>query len=155
MKEEIKTISWTSPEYIQKERSIDWFWTVGIIVLIGAGLAFYFNNFLFAVLILVSGGMFFLMEIHTPHDVEYEINNENFKIGKSDYPIKSIKYFDIKKSKEMSKILVYTSDQFMPIKFIQIPEELAEDIEKELLKFVEKKEIQESHAVKFMEKLGF
>ena len=75
-----------------------------------------------------------MMEIHTPHDVEYEINNENFKIGKSNYPIKSIKYFDIKKSEEITKILVYTSDQFMPIKFIQIPDELSEEIEKELAK---------------------
>jgi hypothetical protein len=155
MKEEIKTISWTSPEYIQKERSIDWFWTVGLVAVLGAGLAFYFDNFLFAVLILVSGGMFFLMEIHTPHDVEYEINNENFKIGKSTYPIKSIKYFDIKKSEKDTKILVYTSDQFMPIKLIQIPEDLSDEIEKEISKFVEKKEMQESNSVKFMEKLGF
>lgn len=155
MKEEIKTITWTSPEYDQKERSIDWFWAIGLITILGAFFAFYFDNFLFAVLILISGGMFFLLEIHTPHDVEYEINNDNFKMGKTNYPIKTIKYFDIKKLDNNTKIFVYTSDKFLPIKFIQIPEELSGEIEKELLKFVEKKEIQESHAVKFMEKLGF
>ncbi|MCX6755802.1 MAG: hypothetical protein NTX85_00455 [Candidatus Nomurabacteria bacterium] len=151
---QIQTISWTSPEYIQKEKSIDWFWTIGLVSLMGFCIAIYFGNYLFAVLILVSGGIFFLLQIHTPRDVECEINNEVIKIGNINYQIKSIKYFDIKNN-EIPTLLIYTSDRFMPIKSIQIQKESSKEIEKELIKFVEKKEIQESHAVKFMETLGF
>lgn len=151
---QIKSISWESPEYIQKERSVDWFWSVGIVSILGAGLAVYFGNYLFGILILISGGMFFLLSIHTPREIDCSISNDGFKIGEKNYPLKSILYFDIKNVEDKSKITLYTNERFMPLKSTYIPTELSEEVKNELIKIVEKKDIQESHAVNFMDKLG-
>ena len=45
---ELDTITWTVPEYSHKERDNDWFWTIGLIAIVGCGIAFWFHNYLFA-----------------------------------------------------------------------------------------------------------
>lgn len=153
--QKVQTISWISPEYIQKERTVDWFWTIGLISIIGAGLALYFNNNLFAILILISCGMFFLLSIHTPRDVEYQLSEEGLSAGEKKYSKNDLLSFDIKKEKEDIKLLIHTSGKFMPIITIQIPEDMKEEIQFELSKFSEKKEFEDSIAMKFMDMLGF
>ncbi|MEY2671965.1 MAG: hypothetical protein RL687_382 [Candidatus Parcubacteria bacterium] len=151
----IQTLSWISPEYIQKERSIDWFWTIGLISILGAAVAIYFGNYMFAILILLSGGMLFLLSIHTPRDVSYEISDEGLKIGDKAYKINELKFFDFQKDKESTRLLIQTNGKFMPLLMIIIDPYMKESISKELSKVIEKKEIEESFSLKVMDMLGF
>ncbi len=151
----IQTLSWISPEYIQKERSIDWFWTIGLVSIIGAVGAIYFENYMFAILILLSGGMLFLFSIHTPRDVIYEISDDGLKVGDKEYKIKELKFFDFQKDKESTKLLIQTSGRFMPLLTIIIDPYMKESITKELSKVIERKEMEESFSLKIMDMLGF
>ncbi|MBP6931658.1 MAG: hypothetical protein KBD48_02955 [Candidatus Pacebacteria bacterium] len=153
--QKIETISWTSPEYIQKERSMDWFWTIGLISVLGAIAAIYFGNYMFAILILLSGGMFFLLSIHTPKDVPYELSDDGLKAGDKVYKLKELKFFDFQKDKESTKLLIQTDGKFMPLLTIIIDPYMKDTFEKELSKVVERKEMEESFSLKVMDMLGF
>jgi hypothetical protein len=48
-------LSWSAPEYEEKERSRDWFWALGIIVATSSIAAIIFNDYFFAVLLILSG----------------------------------------------------------------------------------------------------
>lgn len=153
--QKIQTIQWESPEYIQKERSVDWFWAIGLISILGAAGAIYFSNYMFAILILLSGAMFFILSIHTPKDVPYELSDSGLKTGDKKYSLKELKYFDIQTNKESTILLIQTTAKFMPLLSIIIEPSMEEEIERELSKVIEKQEIEESFSLKFMEMLGF
>lgn len=152
--EKIQTISWTSPEYIQKERSIDWFWTVGLVSILGAIGAIYFSNYMFAILILLSGGMMFLLSIHTPKEIEYSLFEDGMKAGDKTYRLKQLKYFDFRQDKDSLKLIIQTDGKFMPFIISIIKENMREDLEKELSKVAERKEMEESFSVKFADMIG-
>ncbi|MBP7831690.1 MAG: hypothetical protein KA028_01585, partial [Candidatus Pacebacteria bacterium] len=63
----MQELTWIMPAS-HKERSVDWFWAIGIITLVGAGTAFFVNNALFGIFILLGGGLLFYTNLNKPND---------------------------------------------------------------------------------------
>ncbi|MCX6754536.1 MAG: hypothetical protein NTU81_01770 [Candidatus Nomurabacteria bacterium] len=153
----IDTIEWSAPEYSHKERSNDWFWSLGLITIIAAGIAFWFNSNIFAIFILISGGTLIMFTFRHPNDVTYIIETKGLTMGKDLHIWKSIKSFNIKNidTEPYAKILIETSNYILPIYTIPFPKELESQIKENLLKITPRSEIDESKSMVFMEKLGF
>ncbi len=153
----IDKIEWSAPEYLHKERGNDWFWALGLITIIGCGIAFWLQNNIFAIFILISGCCLIMFTLRHPQDVTYIIETKGLTMGKDLYDWKSIKSFNIKNNEtdSFAKLLIETSKYMLPVYTIPVPKELEPKIKETLLKKLTRSEIDESKSMVFMEKLGF
>jgi hypothetical protein len=151
-----ESLKWSAPEYHHYQRSTDWFWAVGIITICIAALAFFFNNALFGVLILLSAGILIFYAIRVPQDVEYEINNRGIMVGKELHPYLTIDSFWIEtRGAGDPKIILRSKKAIMPYIIIPVHDESADEVAAVLREFLEEKEMQEPASHKVMEYLGF
>lgn len=158
MKEKnIERINWIAPEYLYKEHSNDWFWTIGLIALVGTIAAIWFESYVFAIFIFISGISLIMFTVKQPKIFEFTIDNKGLMVGKEEFFWKDLKSFNIKEleSSEFNKLLVETSKSFLPIYSFFIPKEITEKIRREVGKMVRKSEIDESRTIQFAEKIGF
>ena len=86
-------LEWSALEYEERERSADWFWALGIIVVCGVAAAAIFGNYFFAALLLLSGVLLGFFAVKKPDTVSYELNAKGLKIRNQIYSYENIKSF--------------------------------------------------------------
>lgn len=152
---------WSALEYEEKERSRDWFWALGIIVVTGAIASVIFENYFFAALLVLAGGLLWFFAIRKPEFVVYELNAKGLQIRNRLYPYENIKSFwvqaDLSGEKKLKPILFIHSERvFMPVLSIPIDEEIAPEIYAILsAQEIKETEMKEHPSEKIMEMLGF
>jgi len=152
----IDKVEWTTLEHEHKEHNVDWFWAIGLIVIISAGASIWMKNYLFAIFIFISGASLIFITLRKPQEITFSFDTKGLIMGGSSHPWKEIKGFNIIKGETNDLLLVETSKQFLPIYTITIPQNLTTEIKESLLKVIPiNSEIKESPSMKFMEKLGF
>jgi|SRR3989338_2231311 len=164
----MEKLKWSALEYEEKERSKDWFWALGIIVVTSSITAIIYGNYFFATLLMLSGLLLGFFAIKKPDVVFYELNNKGLKIRTRLYPYENIKSFwvqidtitpetDLPHQVALKPIFfIKTERVFMPILSIPIDENMAEDIQSIMLsKNVPEEEMKEHPSLSIMESLGF
>ena len=153
--EEKEKIEWSALEYEEKERSVDWFWALGIIVVAGSITSLIYGNYFFAILLILSGILLGFFAIKKPEMVSYELNKKGLKIKTRLFPYESMKSFFVQTTPK-PMLFVKSSRMFMPILSMPIEDNLAEDIRSLLLSNnVQEEEMKEGPSEKIMERLGF
>jgi hypothetical protein len=158
---ESKKIIWSALEYEEKERSPDWFWALGIIVVTGALASIIFGNYFFAILLVLAGALLGFYALRDPEMVTYELNIKGLKIGSRLYPFESIQAFWIQAdftpgSPVKPLFFVHSERAVMPVLTIPISLEIAEDIHSFMSgQEVAEVEMQEHPSHKIMDVLGF
>ena len=76
----IQKLEWSALEYEEKEQTIDWFWALGIIIIASAVTSIIFENYFFAILIVLGGILLAVFTIKKPEIVSYELNDNGLKI---------------------------------------------------------------------------
>jgi hypothetical protein len=154
-------LSWSALEFEEKEKSSDWFWALGIIVVTGSIAAIIFGDYFFAVLLILSGVLLGFFAVKKPDVIFYELNNKGLKIGNSLYPYENIKSFWVQinippETNLKPALFIHSERIFMPIMMIPIDEENAQEIHSILLsKNIKEIEMKEHISEKMMEALGF
>ena len=157
----MEKLEWSALEYEEKERSRDWFWALGIIVVTSSIAAIIFGNYFFAVLLLISGLLLGFFAIKKPEMVSYELDEKGLKIKTRLYPYESIKSFWVQTdsagdSALQPTLFIKSERAFMPILSIPIENKLAENIRSMMLsKNIIEEEMREHLSEKIMEVLGF
>lgn len=162
---EEEKFSWNALEYEHKERSRDWFWALGVIVVAGSLASIIFGNYFFGALIIISGGLLGFFATKTPDDIRYELNHKGLRAGGRLYPYENIKSFWVQTSysklgpngQVMKPLLFIKSERvFMPVITIPIEDYFAEDIHTFLTsKDIKEEEMAEHPGEKIMDVLGF
>lgn len=153
--EEKEKIEWSALEYEEKERSVDWFWALGIIVVAGSITSLIYGNYFFAILLILSGILLGFFAIKKPEMVSYELNKKGLKIKTRLFPYESMKSFFVQTTPK-PMLFVKSSRMFMPILSMPIEDNLAEDIRSLLLSNnVQEEEMKEGPSERIMERLGF
>ncbi len=153
---ENKEIEWSALEYEKKERSNDWFWALGVIVVASSVASFIYGNFFFGLLLIIGGVLLGFFAVKKPDLVFYEINKNGLKIRSRLYPYKNIKSFWIKKERENPTLFIKSGRIFMPIISMPVKREIVEDIKKMMLENdVLEEEMKEHVSEKIMDSLGF
>src|SRR5690348_12036472 len=106
-------LEWSALEYEEKERSSDWFWALGIIVVTSSITAAIFGNYFFAALLLLSGVLLGFFAIKKPETVTYELNNQGLKVRTRTYLYPNIRSFWVQTGKPI--LFVKSERVFMPI----------------------------------------
>ena len=157
--EENTYYSWEMNEYEHKERSVDWFWAVGIIAFVVIVLAIIFKNYPLSLLILIGTITLLYVSSRKPKPVQITITDRYIKIGEEEKYYQDIRSFWIEMKKDVTKepvLLVLTKKNFMPMIGIPLPREInTEELRQKLLKHAPEKEMAESSIYEMMEKLGF
>lgn len=159
MLDEIKidTIEWSAPEYSYKEKDNDWFWAIGLITIISCGVSIWFNSYLFAIFIFLSGSTLIMFTMREPQEVTFIIENEGVTLGRELYSWENIKSFNVKNNEKdiYAKLLIETRKHFLPIYTLPVPKDKIVEIIENLQKIIPRSKIEESQSMLFMEKLGF
>ena len=148
-------LEWSALEYEEKEHSPDWFWALGIIVVAVSITFIIYQNYFFAMFIILSGILMAMFSIKKPEMVHYELNQKGLKIKSRLYPYEKIKSFWVQIEKTPT-LFIKSERVFMPIISLPIEEGLADKVKNiMLLKEIAEEEMHEHISEKIMESLGF
>lgn len=147
--------SFKAPEYLDKQRSSDWFWAVGIISSAIIITSILFNNILLAVFLIITTTIIFIYAKRKPEIINIDITESGIKIGKNMYPYSSLKAFWINDYGDFGNLLLRSSGVINPLISIPIIKIDPEKIREILLEYIREEEIVEPLSQKIMEYLGF
>lgn len=118
-------LTWTAPEHIHRERSIDFYWALGLITLGAAVLAFILRDGLFGALLLIGGGLYGYISWKKPVDVTAVVSDKDITIGDDVYPIAKIKSFRVMDIKGEKELVLEITRTYQPIVSTCVPEDIA------------------------------
>lgn len=151
-------IRWSGYEFEYKEKTADWFWAVGIIVVSLAAISIIYDNPLFGVFIIIAGVMLLLNARKEPQLLDYELTEKGLVINDKTYPHAEFRSFWVSGSKSAPpKLLLHTEKWANPVLIITIETDYvdADRVRDFLLDYIPEEKIEESLSMKFMEFLGF
>lgn len=156
MEETTRAVTWEAPEHHHIEKGSDWFWALGIVALCGAIAAFFFGNFLFAILILIGGAAMALAAAKRPSIIPFAVSTRGIRVGDIIYPYSTLEAYFIEEENPNGPQLLLRSKRFyMPLIIMPIPEQYVHEIEDLLLGRLPEEELEEPLANKILEIFGF
>jgi hypothetical protein len=153
-----KKISWEALDHIETDKSDDWFWVIGIIAVGGAILAIYFNNVLFALLILIGTFSLFLQSGAKARMESFELNRKGLVIGKRLYPYSTLESYYVvdEDGWDRDRILFKSTKTFMPLIVVPLGEDSdPEEVSEFLIQYLNEEHLEESAIEKISILLGF
>ena len=89
----MKNFFWHAPEYPHKEKSSDWYWTIGIISAALVVTSIIFGNVLFGLVLGIGAFTLTMLASRKPGIVSVEINDKGVAVDKTLYPFAAIDSF--------------------------------------------------------------
>ncbi|MSR70585.1 hypothetical protein EXS62_00920 [Candidatus Kaiserbacteria bacterium] len=106
-------ISWSVDTHEHHDHSTDWYWGLGLIALAGAGLALFFGNALFAVIIAMSAGSIGVLAIRGPREHTVRLSERGVSLDGTVYRWDGIDSFWIEDGGE-PRLLISTKGLLHP-----------------------------------------
>ena len=156
MDETLQAISWEAPEHHHVDKSSDWFWVLGILAACGAVAAFFFGNYLFALVILLAAGTMALRSVKPPRGVPFMVGKKGVRAGERLFPYSSLESFHVDEEDERGpQLLLRSKSMYSPLIVMPIPEEHVDEIEELLSTRLQEEELREPLGHKLLEMFGF
>ena len=148
-------LEWLSPEHHFDRKSTDWYWILGVIVLGAAILAFYFDNFLFGIFIIIAGLTVGMLSYRDTKVVPIKISARGVIFNNYLYPWSALRSFWIEDEHvNGARILLHSANSYLPLIVIPINEEVdLNDVRDVLLEFLTEEFLAESLVHKWFDKL--
>src|SRR3989344_3707717 len=151
-----RAIVWEAPEHRHFNKNADWYWALCIIALCAAVAAFFFGNFMFAVLILVGAAVMAIQSAKPPRTVPFMVGTRGVRAGNQLFTYGSLEAYHIDEEDSWGpQILLRSKRLYMPLIVIPIPEEYMYEIEDLLRERLKEEELEEPLAHKVLEMVGF
>jgi hypothetical protein len=153
-----KKIIWEAVDHIKVEKSNDWYWIVGIVGIGATVLAIYFNNILFALLILIGIFSIFIQSHAEPKIERFEINRKGVAIGETLYPFSTLESFWVidEDGWDRDRILIKSKKIFMQLIVLPLgPDIQPDEIRDYLLEYLDEEHMEEGFFDKLSILMGF
>lgn len=148
-------MKWTTLEYEPSHRGADWYWALGLMALLGAGVAIYFNNVLFAILIVLSAIILISFAVRTPKEIDVEISKKGVRIQTVLYPFSSLEGFWVDEDIHPPRLILKSKKFFSPLIVLMIEDVEVVKLEMLLENHIEMIELEEPFISRIMDHLGF
>ena len=106
-------LSWQVDTHEHKERSTDWYWALGLLSLVGAGLSIFFGNILLAIILVLGGGSIGFLAARGPREHKVALDQKGLTLDGTLYPYKNISSFWVEET-STPRLLVSTSGVLHP-----------------------------------------
>lgn len=155
--DQTKKYSWDATETEHPQKSVDWYWGLGIVIVTGIILSIVGKNYLLAVLLGLGGVLLGYSANDKPHPVSVEVSGRGIKINKDLYIYENIvSFWMYTDAQNKNQLLLVTRRAWMPKHIISLPDSFsAEELRQYLLDYVEEKETKPSTIDAFIEVIGF
>lgn len=129
-------------EHEHLEKTTDWYWGLGIVIVTGIVIAIISKNYLFAVLLAVGGVMLGIYANDRPDPVHVEISEHGIKLNKELYLFETMQSFWMYRDhKDQDQLLVVTGSKILPQRIISLPSDVSPtEIRAFLLNYIPEKE---------------
>lgn len=152
----MEKINWKALEYKKREKTADWYWAVGIIVLCLIIISIILKNYSFVALLIVAAVTIFIFSTKNPDILDITIDKRGLVVNKNMYPFATLEAFWVDISEEDDhKLIIRSKKTFMTLIIIPIDEINHLDVRDFLLKFLPEIEMHEPTIYKIMDRLGF
>lgn len=108
------SISWDVVTHVHKERTADWYWALGLVALVAAGLSIWLANILFAIIIVVSAFSLGMLAARGPREHSVHIDNKGIAIDGTLYAYRSLKSFWVDRHPEDPRLYLMTHGIMAP-----------------------------------------
>ena len=140
-----RMISWQAPSHEHVERSVDWFWALGIIALAGAILSILFGNLLLAGIIVLGALSLAIISSREPQIHTIRLSSQGIMIDMKLYPWRSLRSFWVDDETREEEHLIVSSDGiFSPQLIIPLKGVTADEVRSHLSKYIDEQEQYES-----------
>jgi hypothetical protein len=151
-------LQWQALNHIKPEKTADWFWIVGITAIAISVLSIYFENFLFALLILIGVFATYMQSHIPPHIINFEISRRGIVSGKTLYPFTTLESFCVvdEDGWDRDRILIKSKKVFMPLITVPLGQNVTPEMAQTFLtQFMKEEHLEEPTFQKVMDRLGF
>jgi hypothetical protein len=149
--------SWKMHAYEHREKSTDWYWALGIIVVVGSAIGFITGNLLFGFLILLGGILVGLLASKKQDPLSIAISVTGFSVNGSFINFQdTVAFWMYRNPFGTKKLLFKTRKNFNTLISIPISDDVtASELREFLLQYVPEQELQESFTDLLLERIGF
>ncbi len=151
----MERLTWSAPEYTHSEKSVDWFWGLGLGALSIAVISIIFDNVLFAILISIAGFAVALLSIRKPREIKFELGKKGLKTGTTFYAWNRLESFWLEEETDPPKIILISTKFFSPHIVIPLYDVDPRTVHDILLAHLPEVEHHESIIDLISERLGF
>lgn len=149
-------LKWLAEEYEYFKKSSEWFFAVIIISAAISAVSFILDNFLFGVLLFLSGAAIALYGIKKPRVIEFSITSQGVKIENKLFVYSDLDSFWLHYSPPFYKLLSLKSKKtFMPHISIPLGDADPNTVREILIKFMKEKQCDEPFLENIMKRLRF
>lgn len=106
-------LRWSAYEHEHIERSVDWFWALGIVAVSIALTSILFGNVLFAILIIVAAYTIGRIARTPPELVEFELSDRGVRVGGTLHRYDEIISFWVEDELDKAPLLLVDTIKFM------------------------------------------
>ncbi|HYF12869.1 MAG TPA: hypothetical protein VD928_01030 [Candidatus Paceibacterota bacterium] len=107
-------LSWSVTTHEHKERSMDWYWALGLLALVGIGIAVFFNNILLAIIIAIGAGSIGALALRGPREHTVRIDDRGLSLDGTRYRWDAIYSFWVEHDEEYPKLFITMRGVLMP-----------------------------------------
>lgn len=149
-------ISWSAPEYEYHKKNPEWFWILGIITIAMVLVAIIVGNFLFAVLVVLSGFSLAIYGARKPRLIKIGLSSGGISADKKQYDYDDLSHFWINYEPPQKKeIVLEFKKAFSTHITIMLGDTDPEMARRFLLQYAKEKKIEESLANSIAKMLKF
>lgn len=151
----MQPISWTAPEFEQKERHPDWLWYAGLLFGIAATIAFFYGNIFFGIFLVIAGVSVIMFAVREPKMLHVSLGEKSLQIDGESIEYGRVKQFWIDESGKPDKLLLLVKGSFVPMLALPLEGVTAERVREAMTKHAPEVPMHESLGTKIFERLGF
>jgi hypothetical protein len=151
-------LQWQAFDHIREKKSNDWFWFIGIIAGAIIILSIFFNNILFALLVLVGTIIIFISANNPPKTIDYEINRKGVKIHDMLYTYATLESFYVvdEDGFDRDRLIIKSRKTLMPLIVLPLGDQVTPDeIRNFLIEYLNEEEMYEPAIQRILTHFGF
>ncbi len=137
-------VSWTTPEFVQQDKSPAWFWALGIICVALAIVSLLMKNYFFILIIALSAFLIYIQAKKQPRKIEIKISSKKLTIDEKDYEYSEFKSFWIFDDPQLHYLNLVSKKLIQPQIQIPLGGQRPESIREILKKFIPEREQEET-----------
>jgi len=152
----IRAVSWEAPEFYHTEKSADWYFAVGLLVIACIVAALLLGNVLFAFLVFISGVVLALAAAKRPKIIPFAVTIHGVRIGSRLLTMTQLQSFRVDTEDPRGpQLLLLARTKIMPLFVIPIPPDYTDEVQEILQGRLPEEPLQESMSIRLLEYFGF